>query len=258
MNRIFSLLIVLSAFALFLFSCDKDSTGVSSEGSTGRLSIYLTDAPGDYDSVAVTFSQISAHIDSEWVHVMVDTMRVNLLDWANGETFLLSSSEVPAGKYTQVRIIIDSAEIGVDGQVYPLEIPSGAQTGLKFGPQFTISEGQKYELVLDFDVCRSIIKTGAGNYKLKPRIRVIAMAVTGSISGTVLNPVHLPVSYAIAGADTVTSSIVDPTDGKFVLAFLPEDIYKVVVEDTMNRRFEQDSVVVVKGQNHDLGEITLQ
>ena len=31
---------------------------------------------------------------------------------------------MPVGKYTQIRIKIFDAEIGVDGQVYPLSVPS--------------------------------------------------------------------------------------------------------------------------------------
>jgi hypothetical protein len=261
MRKFFSIIFIL-VFLLFVYNCDTDSKGVNSKESTGQLSILLTDAPAVYDSVIITFSEISAHIDSDWVTVMHDPIRVDLLEWSNGRTLVLGSSDVPTGKYTQIRVKIDSAEIGVDGLVYPLDVPSGAKTGLKFGPQFTISEGSTFELVMDFDVNRSIVIMGSEKdpegYKLKPRIRVISKAVTGSISGIILNHGNLPVSYAINGTDTLTSSLVDTTDGSFLLSFLPENTYKVVVVDTIDQRYEQEGVVVVKGQNNDLGDITLQ
>ncbi len=241
--------------------CDKDSTGIDSDTGTGNLTILLTDAPANYDSVNITFAEVSAHLDSAWINVLLDTITVNLLNWTNGNTLVLGSDEVPAGKYTQIRLKIIDAEIGVNGQVYPLDVPSGAQSGLKFGPQFTINEGSSYELVIDFDASRSIVTTGPPNnptgYKLKPRIRVIPTATTGSISGIVLNPDNLPIAYAFQNGDTTTSSIVDTASGGFMLAFLPEGLYNVSVVDTAIGFYSTDSIDVTAGGNYDLGNITL-
>ena len=253
------------AFSIILLSmvfmgCEKDTTGIDS-GQEGTLKIYLTDAAASYDSVNITFAEVSAHLDSSWLNVMTDTTIVNLLDWSNGNAMVLGSEEVPAGKYTQIRIKIIDAEIGVDGQVFPLEVPSGAQTGLKFGPQFTINEGSTYEMVIDFDACRSIVTTGSPHnpigYKLKPRIRVTSTAITGSISGTVLNPNNLPVAFAIQNGDTVTSSMVDSTSGIFKLAFLPEGLFSVNVSDSSSGHYSVDNISVNAGSNFDLGDITL-
>lgn len=262
MRKFSSICSIFLVLVLLVFNCDTDSISPDSEVATGKLSILLTDAPAVYDSVSITFTEISAHIDSDWVTVRYEPIRVNLLEWSNGRTMILGSADVPTGKYTQIRIKIDSAEIGVDGFVYPLDVPSGAKTGLKFGPLFTVSEGSTYELVIDFDVNRSIVIMGSAKdpkgYKLKPRIRVISKVLSGSISGTILNYEDIPVSYAINGADTLTSTQVDTTDGNFMLSFLPENSYKVVVVDTSGKKYEQDGIVVVAGQNNDLGNINLQ
>jgi len=252
--------LVLIILVSLIWGCNQQSA-TSPDDNTARLTIYLTDAAADYDSVIIHFSQISAHIDSEWVTIQGEPQTVNLLEWSNGKTLELGSADVPAGKYTQVRVIIDSAKIGVNSEVFPLDVPSGAKTGLKFGPQFTIESGSTYELVMDFDACRSIVvlgpKKNPKGYKLKPRIRMIARAVTGSISAVVTNPKDAPLAYAIVGDDTVTSSIVDTTSGEFVLGFLPEGIYKVAVEDTMDLKFSNDGVSVIPGHENDLGHITL-
>ncbi|NIT55034.1 MAG: DUF4382 domain-containing protein, partial [Aliifodinibius sp.] len=91
---------------------------VGESSSTGMLTIYLTDAPtiATFDSVNITFSQVSAHLDSEWVTVQGDTLTANLLDLYNGNTIVFGSAEVPAGKYTQVRIKIDDAYVVMNGQ----------------------------------------------------------------------------------------------------------------------------------------------
>ena len=255
------LIIGLSLLMIILTGCETNTTGIES-GQTGTLTIYLTDAPAAYDSVNITFSEVSAHIDSEWVVVQGDPVTVDLLEWSNGKSMVLGSADVPAGKYTQIRIKIDEAEIGVNDQVYPLDVPSGAQTGLKFGPQFSIEAGSSYELIVDFDACRSIVTMGSKKdpkgYKLKPRLRVIAMAITGSISGTVSNHENLPIAYAIQEGDTITSSIVNGDDGYFKLSFLPEGLYKVSVADTSENSYNQDDVRVNVGMSNNLGIITLQ
>ena len=254
------LILTISMVFILLYSCEKDATGI--DPGMARLNIYITDAPAVYESVKITFSTVSAHIDSEWVTVSGEPTTVDLLKWTNGEKLLLGSADVPAGKYTQIRLIIDDAEIGVDSEVHPLEVPSGAKTGLKFGPQFTVEEGFTYELVFDFDVSRSIVVTGPKKnphgYKLKPHIRMIATAVSGSISGIVTNPADVPVAYAILGNDTVTTSFVDTTSGFFRLAFLPDTVYTVSIVDTNDLRFDQSDVSVMSGMDNDLGMITLE
>jgi hypothetical protein len=242
-------------------SCDKEGTDPSLE--KGYIIVHLTDAPAAFDAVNITFSEISAHIDSDWVTIQLKSdSTVNLLDWTNGKSMILGENEVPAGYYTQVRLKIKSAEIVVDNVTFPLDVPSGAQSGLKFGLNFTINPGSTYELVLDFDVKKSIVTTGPKNdpkgYKLKPHIRVISKAVSGSISGTVTNPKDVPVAYAIQNSDTTTSTLVDTLSGFFMLSFLPEGSYTVSIEDTLGKVFNQSNVGVIVGKTNNLGDITLQ
>jgi len=260
MKKLFYLILLMIFFLFALSGCEKDATGL--ESGQGRLNVYMTDAAALYDSVNITFSQVSAHIDSDWVMVTGDPVTVDLLKWTNGKKLLIGSADVPAGKYTQVRILIDDAEIGVDGEVYPLDVPSGAQTGLKFGPQFTIEEGSIYDLVFDFDVNRSIVVNGPKKspkgYKLKPHMRMIAIAVAGSISGTVSNPKDVPIAYAIQEEDTITSSLVDTVGGYFMLGFLAEGEYTVSIVDTNALEYNQDNVMVIVGENNNLDSVTLE
>lgn len=244
-----SLLFVLTAI---IIGCTKstDSTG------TGKLNIFLTDAPANYSSVNVVFSEISAHIDSDWVQILHEPEDIDLLQYSNGETFLLASEEIDAGHYTQIRLIIDSAYVTIDGNKEVMKVPSGAKTGLKFGPQFTIEEGSTYTLVIDFNADKSVVKNGQG-YALKPHIRVIAKASSGSISGTVLNPSANPVATATKESDTF-STYVDTLTGNFMLAFLPEGTYTVAIEDTNGLSFSKNDVMVTPGQDNDLGNLTLE
>jgi len=260
MSKVTLMIFLLLFFLLAFAGCEKDATGL--ESGQGRLNVYMTDAAALYDSVNITFSQVSAHIDSDWVMVTGDPVTVDLLKWTNGNKLLIGSADVPTGIYTQVRIIIDDAEIGVDGEVYPLDVPSGSKTGLKFGPQFTVEEGSIYDLVFDFDVNQSIVVNGPKKdpkgYKLKPHMRMIATAVAGSISGIVTNPKDLPIAYAIQEGNTITSSLVDTVSGYFMLGFLNEGEYTVSIVDTFALEFNQDKVMVTVGNDNNLGPVTLQ
>ena len=246
----------------FLMGCNTDFTSADENSNTGRLSILLTDAPADYDSVVITFSEISAHIDSDWVHVSVDTMNVDLLQWSNGNYTVLAENDIPAGKYTQVRLKIIKAILGRSGQVYELDVPSGATSGLKLNHPFTISAGSSYELALDFNADKSIHSTGPKTnphgYKLKPVIRIVSTATSGSISGTVTNHQNLPYAHAVSGSDTIASVYPDTSDGSFMLAFLSEGFYTVCISDTANKTLAIDSVEVIAGGNIDLGNLLLE
>lgn len=246
---------------LSLIGCSKDQNPGTPAG-TGTLKITLTDAPADFQAVNITFSEISAHIDSAWVTVRGEPITVNLLEWNNGQSIVIGTAEVPAGHYTQIRLKIDQAEVVVDGQTFPVTVPSGAQTGLKLIAEFTIPEGSTFELVIDFDANRSIVTTGPPNnprgFILKPTIRVVPKAITGSISGTVANPANLPTAFALAGTDTITSTPVDKNSGLFMLAFLPEGSYTISLRDTLDLSFGKADVPVVAGSDNNQGMITLQ
>jgi hypothetical protein len=116
--------------------------------------------------------------------------------------------------------------------------------------------------VLDFDAERSVVINGPRNkpngFKLKPTIRAAAVALTGSISGTVRNAGDLPVAYAIAGNDTVTTAPVDAASGYFRLAFLPPQNYSVTLSDTAGNFFSRSNVAVTAGTDFPLGQIVLQ
>ncbi len=252
---------------IFFVSCEKQPASPVL-GENGKLIIRLTDAPAAYDAVNITFSKISVHLDNEWVNIDTGSQTIDLLQWNNGKSIIIGEAEVHAGHYSQIRLIISDADIVVDGITYPINVPSGAQTGLKFGPGFDILPGYSYELVVDFDAKRSIVTTGPppnpNGYKLKPRIRVVPKAITGAITGIVATnqtdgKLHLPEAYAIVDTDTITSAEVDTTTGYFILSFLPESLtYKVSIQDTLNNRYEKDDVVVTAGSTTDLQTVELK
>ncbi len=142
MYRSFFICIVVFLLAV---NCEKETTSIDTNQGRGVLKVYLTDSPAAFEAVNITFSEISAHLNGQWLTVRGDTITVNLLEWNNGRSIILGEAELPAGHYTQIRLMIQKAEIVVDGQTFPLTVPSGAQTGLKMGPEFTLEAGFTYE-----------------------------------------------------------------------------------------------------------------
>ena len=254
-------MILTSCIILSSVIAGCDSSSEPSE-TTGTFNVRITDAPAEFDAVNITFSEISVNQSGGSAIVVSDsTQTINLIEWSNGLSTPLGSIELEAGTYNQIRLIIDSASVTVDGVKSAVTVPSGAQTGLKLTHQFTLEAGFTYDLMIDFDASRSIVSHGPkanATYSLKPTIRLVAMATTGSISGTVTIPENAPVAMAMSGADTVTTVFVDTMSGEFQLAFLEAGLYDVVVEDSTGARFDSTAVEVTVGEDTDLGSIELQ
>jgi hypothetical protein len=166
----------------------------------------LTDAPAcGYDNVWVTVTKVRVHrsdtageTDSGWSEVVVDPSgrgrKIDLLELQNGVLADLGQTALPAGHYSQVRLVLaDNATVAAANELVlsdtkarvSLDTPSAQQSGLKLKHGFDVEDGAEVDLVLDFDACRSIVKAGnSGKYNLKPVISVLPI-LTGSIVGTV-------------------------------------------------------------------------
>lgn len=259
MQKYYSATIVGLFLSLLIVGCDSTSEPVE---TTGTLNVRITDAPASFDAVNITFTEISVNKSGGSAIVVSDlTQTINLIEWSNGLSTPLGSIELEAGTYTQIRLIIESATVTVDGVVSDITVPSGAQTGLKLTHQFTLEAGSTYDLMIDFDASRSVVSNGSPanpTYSLKPTIRLVAIATSGSISGTVSSPANDPVALAMSGADIISTVFVDIISGEFQLAFLDAGTYDIIVEDKTGARFDLSGVEVTVGADNDLGTIDLQ
>jgi hypothetical protein len=262
-EKIMHIAVLLGFFAtaLIIFSC-SDST--SPETGQGQVKITMVDAPASYDEVNIVVIRVEVHkadADSNngWFVINNDSATYDLLLLRNGASVVLGDHPLDAGHYTQIRLIIGTgSNVVVDGVTYPLEIPSGEQTGVKLNHSFVIEDGLLYELLLDFDAERSIVVTGNGEYKLKPVIRVTPLVISGTISGNI-NPVSAAgFVYAISGTDT-SLTIAEPITGSFMLMALLQQTYKVEVfsADSAYNDTTITNVIVVAQQNTNLGTINL-
>jgi hypothetical protein len=162
----FALVALVSTSFLAFYACqEKEAAPVS------FLSISLTDAPGNYDSVLVDITGVEVHTDAGgWQSLAVDTGIYDLLQLQNGiDTVLATPQSVPSGLISQVRLMLgDSSRVVVSGVSYPLALSSQDITGLKCNLHDTLQPNTTYEILLDFDADRSIVQQGNGVYRLKP------------------------------------------------------------------------------------------
>jgi hypothetical protein len=222
--------------------------GVAAAPSTGTLAVAMTDAPAcGFDAVNVTVNKVRVHqsasageADAGWTDITLSPARkIDLLKLTNGVIESLGQTALAPGRYSQLRLVLDANTgsgmantVVVSGSTTErtLETPSAVQSGIKLVNEFEVKAGERTDLVLDFDACKSVVTRGKTNYALKPVVKVIPAAVNG-ISGFVATAAlgsNVMVSAQQNGA-VIGSTTPNPTTGEFTLARLPAGSYDVVI-----------------------------
>ena len=162
-------LIALVSFiaVIALYSCKKEN------GST-TLQVRMTDAPLAVDEVNIDLQSIEVKFDKDttkWLTLTTNAGVYNLLGLQNGVDTLIGQATFPTGFLKEIRLIVGTNNsIKVDGQVYPLTIPSGEETGLKIKVDKDLQASIE-TLLIDFDAALSV-KLEADGYKLRPVVRL--------------------------------------------------------------------------------------
>ena len=190
---------LLAATALLMLGA---CGGGGSDGpKTGQLSIAVTDAPIDMGitKVNVYFKGIEVKPESgpaiAFVFEAGEERNIDLLQLqGEGSAYLIADEEVPAGRYLWARLLVEAEKDVYDsfiekegGNMYPLYIPSGAQTGLKLVSGFVVPAGGKADFVIDWNLAQAIHEPDGQepNHYLRPALRISDRAESGAIRGTV-------------------------------------------------------------------------
>jgi hypothetical protein len=181
--------LAMVAGALLLSGCPNPDP----PSAAGTLSVRMVDAglPG-LAGVYVTVGHIDVHPQGgNWKTVLVPQTTVNLLELVNGVQVSLGLTDLPAGPYTELRLVLgtipdDSLNIlaaphpyanyliDESGRVQELAVHGGLQTRIELADSFNIDSGRTTMLVLDFDAAHSLVRAGSsGEYLLKPAIKVM-------------------------------------------------------------------------------------
>ncbi|WP_189396467.1 DUF4382 domain-containing protein [Janthinobacterium lividum] len=233
--------------AALLSACGGGGSS-SDTNLSGTLGVAITDAPAcGFDAVNVTVNKVRVHqsatagdTDAGWTDITLSPARkINLLNLTNGALENLGQTPLTPGRYTQLRLVLDAnAGSAMANSVVPsgtvnevsLDTPSAVQSGIKLVNQFDVAAGQRVDLVLDFDACKSVVRKGNGGFALKPVVKVVPTVLNG-INGFVppaLLTQHVMVTAQQNGT-IVAATAPNATTGEFYLARLVPGNYDVVI-----------------------------
>jgi hypothetical protein len=215
------------------------------------MRLSLTDAPAcGYDSVFVTVERVRVHRsasaeegDDGWSEVVLSTpQRVDLLTLTNGTLLPLGQTELPAGTYSQMRLVLApntnanplaNSITPSGGEETALTTPSGQQSGLKMNVNLTVPEGQVADFAIDFDACKSFVRAGnSGQYLIKPVLSVIPILNTAGqrIVGFVDPALVAPTTSVSVQTQGVPVRATPPdSNGRFTLYPVPAGTYDLVI-----------------------------
>jgi len=181
--------IVAVAAAFALAGCDS----TNSSGS-GRVTLQLTDAPGDVLAAVVTVSAVRLQGDDGSVGLLDTPFTTDLLDLAGTTAVLAEDVEVPNGRYREIRFVISGGYVEVDngdgtssffasspnyqglpiGVTSPgqLQMPSFGSSGLKVklpGNRLDIDD-DNHVILVDFDAAQSFghVAGNSGKWVMHP------------------------------------------------------------------------------------------
>ncbi len=220
-----------------------DSAPSAPVSTMGTLSVALTDAPAcGFDAVNVTVQKVrvnksstASETDSGWTDITLNPARkINLLNLTNGVLDTLGQTSLEAGRYNQIRLVLDAKGSTVVPSATRTEValdtPSAAQSGIKLVGGFEVVAGQRADVVIDFDACKSVVTRGRGTYLLKPVVKMLPSAING-ISGFV-STAALGANVSVSAqqnGNIVSATTPNPTTGEFFLARLAPGSYDVVI-----------------------------
>ena len=278
LKRIFTIAVLVLSI-IMVQSCTNDVN------NTARVQLKLVDFSGDYLEVNVNIVDVqynNSNDEEGWksFESFEEAQMVDLTDLVGGVNHILANEIIPTGVLKQIRLILGDGnmvtiegEIEEVGETFPLDTPSAQQSGLKLNLDVELEAGFSYTFVLDWDVQKSIVKTGSDKYILKPVIRVEAEANSGSIEGVVTGEKMddavegaVPLSHVLvelykadgAEDDEPFATTTTNEEGCFKVMGLPPANYEIEIELVGYLHFEsENSITVIEGNIENVGTIEL-
>ena len=294
-----NLTIAISALALSIFtiSCSNNDDSDYPSGEKSNTNFYMTDAPTDNANVkGVVVTVADVKVNGVSIEGFSKTT-LDLMKYQNGMTKLLGNLELNAGSYSNLTLVLDnetdangnapgSYVLMTNGSIKALQNSSST---IKINDTFEIFETSSNNVVLDFDIRKSIVESGNEDFKfvssseLSSSIRVVNEDNAGEIKGTAndtQNTSDKVIVYAytkgtfnenretsaqgsgVLFANAVNSSSVNAFTGKYELNFLAKGDYElhfVSYKDTDNDgRFEFNGLLTAESiAGIDLGNISI-
>jgi hypothetical protein len=285
-NKLFlGLASLVLALAVFLTACTKNGVTASS----GNLSVYLTDGPGEYDSVFIDITKVEVKVDNdslhkhrddhgkddddrddhekrkdgygEWVDISFTPAIIDILSLRNGVETKLGDANIAAGTVRKIRITLGSRNRVVKDSVsYPLELRNETNNLLYvklYDKHRQRRADSSTKVWVDFDIASSISEKD-GRFFLRPVLRPFCNDNFGEVEGKVL-PLEAKAVVRITDGAGFNGVALPDRKGEFKLRGLETGTYTVTVEGIAPYLKETiTNVSVTKGKETELKTITLK
>lgn len=244
----------------FLFLAVAGIFGFACEGPDNSpkalVNILLIDAPAKWDSVVVEIEGVEidfvqngrqGEIQKIWMPYEPAKKTINLSQLVNGTSLPVSRKEFQLGQITAITLKLGTSHALFQGDNrYPLTLPSEI-TDYTQNLKVDLEAGISYDLILDFDLEKSIRVTQVSPLKLafNPSIQAYTSIGRSELIGTVFPTDIKPAIYAISGKDSVSTHTT--TSGAFLFRLTPGR-YTLYI-DPKDTRFVSDTLfnIEVKG-----------
>lgn len=214
---------------LLAVSCKKSET-TPSTAANSPYNMYMTDAPGPYQAVNVNITGAAVYSGGVWQNLNVNAGTYNLINLTDGKDTLIASGMVSAGAITQVRLTLAATgnTVVVSGVSYPLAFTSTNQAGLTLTVNSQANTGSTNGITLDFDAGLSVQYNGNSTYNLKPVLRSVIPAVTGTVSGKV-SPSTAEASIMVSNPLDTAFSFSSMLSGGFMVQGVAAGNYTITI-----------------------------
>lgn len=252
---------ILVLAATFLASCSNDD-GAAYGDEKSQTNFYITDAPSDNTNVkGVIVTVADVKVNGVSIEGFTKTT-LDLMQYQNGVTKLLGNLELNTGTYSNITLVLDnqtnasgnapgSYVLMTNGTIKAIQSSSSS---INISDSFEVLSSSKNDIILDFDVRKSIVASGSNDFKfvsaseLSNSVRVVNEASAGEIKGTATdtqNTSERIIVYAYAKgtfnantetsaqgsgvmfANAVNSSSVNNITGSYELNFLAKGDYEL-------------------------------
>ena len=265
-------------FGLFATSCQKEDMGPDgTKPDPGTFKVYMTDSPGDYESLDMEIVRVEAYIEGQgWVTLNSEARTVNVLSLTNGvqtELTAATQAEAKAGLYSHLRIVFGSnnhvtlnsqsalALGGITGSgAVSFDLGLEGEHAIEIDINEEVSADAGAEVLLDFNVAQSVHQY-ADSFVVQPMLTVIEDARTG-VRGHVEGAVS---AAATVSNDSGSFSTYINAQGDFLIRGMEDGVYELSIQPNRPEGALADpepikieSVVIVDGEITNVGTITYQ
>lgn len=248
MNRIKFLLLLF--FPLLIWSCNGFD-----DSPKALVNILLIDAPAEWDSVIVEIEGVelefvstsrTGEIQKIFLPYEPGDKEIDISQLVAGVALPVARQELQPGVITGITLRLGTENALYDNKIrYPLELPSG-NTDYAQSLNVDLESGFSYDLILDFDLEKSIQMTSSSSktFSFNPTISAYPGIGRGDLTGTTSPTGLRPAIYAIQGTNSISTHtnsagnflfrlnpgtytvLIDPKDG----AYLKDTIFNVLIE----------------------------